>query len=467
MGKRRSGVFACVLAMLVLFTGMSVLTSSAVNAQVGVGHKDKEGKWQGEPCPDVLVIGARGSGEAPQGDDAVDSSAYANDQFNGMGSISYDVYQNLAASAPQLRIAYEGVQYAAQPVFGETKPALLLSTPSAYAANVNAGAGWMAQEIGLVDAQCEHHTRFVLVGYSQGTWLIHKALNRLSPDRLEEIAGVALFGDPLFSSGLDINRVNKMTATRNGSAYGFDLVNVLIPSGVRDRTGNYCNVPDPICQSHITTSLFAEHTNYKSNGLTKKAAEFIRPFLPGPAAPSHDEQSSTTAPLGANIQPESIVAPTDTQPEVKAQPIPGPVQQVQPRQVTHPEPVTQAAPPPPPVDVPDACWLGGSDYRTFVRPDNHSYVLFYARQFNSVDQIQVPSPAWMHWTQNVGGEWRIEGQYKDPSGQDMWFEGDFFAAPFWTEATDQTDRDSQFHAYNQLKDSWSYDMNLVHTAPQC
>ncbi len=184
-------------------------------------------------------------------------------------------------------------------------------------------------------------------------------------------------------------------------------------------------------------------------------------------------------PCSLNEGPKKDVVTTppppvaDTQPVVKAEPIPVTVQPAQPTQASSPPapvysaPITQAAPPPPPVHVPDACWLSGSDYRTFVRPDDHNNVLFYTRQFNSIDQLQVPSPKWMHWTQNVGGEWRIEGQYKDPSGQDMWHEGDFFAAPFWTDATDQADKDNQFHAYNQLKDSWGYKMNLIHVAPQC
>ncbi len=162
----------------------------------------------------------------------------------------------------------------------------------------------------------------------------------------------------------------------------------------------------------------------------------------------------------------------DTQPVVKAEPIPAPVERAQPTQVSSPPAPVHVSPPPAPepnraVNKPDdVCWLSGSDYRTFVKPWDHSYVWFYARQFNSIDQIQVPTPKWMHWTQNVGGEWRLEGQYKDSSGQDMWSEGDFFAADFWT-SVDQADQASELAAYNQLKDGWGHTMYLVNNAPQC
>ena len=63
----------------------------------------------GSPCPDVLVIGARGSGEAPQTNGGVNPIDYKNDKHNGMGDVTWEIYDQLHTAYPYLRIAHEGV----------------------------------------------------------------------------------------------------------------------------------------------------------------------------------------------------------------------------------------------------------------------------------------------------------------------------------------------------------------------
>jgi hypothetical protein len=94
----------------------------------------------------------------------VDPADYASDPYNGMGIETYTVYQRLAETHPQLHVALEGVQYAAEPrtqhhgVIDLVQPFRLYR--QCQSRRYLAGAG-----SGLVDAECQHHTKFVMSGY--------------------------------------------------------------------------------------------------------------------------------------------------------------------------------------------------------------------------------------------------------------------------------------------------------------
>jgi hypothetical protein len=45
----------------------------------------------GPACPDVMVIGARGAGEAPSG--VLNTSAYTTDMYHGVGKAVFSLYQ--------------------------------------------------------------------------------------------------------------------------------------------------------------------------------------------------------------------------------------------------------------------------------------------------------------------------------------------------------------------------------------
>lgn len=234
----------------------------------------------GGACPDVLFIGARGSGEQPQANGGVDPAQYASDQYNGMGGINYDVYQRLHDLLPDVHMAYEGVQYAAEPVLSFTDPSLLSTLPE-YIANATAGATWLAAEVGLVDAKCGHHTRFVLSGYSQGAWAVHKALKMMTPALRAQIVGVSLFGDPLYLPFQGIDKINYLTALDPGIAIPIDFGNALIPKDTASKTADYCHVRDPVCQ--LGGLEIRAHTSYVTDGTTGHAANFLSPLIPLPA----------------------------------------------------------------------------------------------------------------------------------------------------------------------------------------
>jgi hypothetical protein len=265
----------------------AVLVSALVGTLLSLVVPGVAQAWEqvGAACPDVLVIGARGSDEQPQKNGGVDPSQYKADRYNGMGIVNYTVYQRLAATHPQLQIDYEGVQYAAEPVLSLTGPSLLLR-PDLYSDNAWAGARWMAQEVSLIDARCNHSTKFVLAGYSQGAWVVHRTLFLMS-DRLRmQVVGVTLFGDPLYVQGQTINRVNNRLNIFNGSAWPVDRDNAGVPEDMVAKTGNYCHTLDPVCQfgpTNLAPLALLAHLNY-APGDAVKAADFVSPNLPTPTA---------------------------------------------------------------------------------------------------------------------------------------------------------------------------------------
>jgi alpha-tubulin suppressor-like RCC1 family protein len=237
----------------------------------------------GAPCPDVLVIGARGSGEAPQANGGIDPTDYANDPYDGMGINNYTVYQRLHDTHPVLHIAYEGVVYPAEPVLGATPS--LLNNPSSFIASAQAGASWLTREVSQIDTWCKHNTKFVLTGYSQGAWVVHSSLIAMGATLRKQVVGVTLFGDALYLPFQSYNRVNNAVNTLLGVANLADAVDALIPKDIRARTADYCHTVDPICQfSALNLTQISEHMDYVAKGDVVAAADYVAPNLPAPVA---------------------------------------------------------------------------------------------------------------------------------------------------------------------------------------
>jgi alpha-tubulin suppressor-like RCC1 family protein len=250
-------------------------------------------------CPDVLVLSARGSGEEPQANGGVDPADYESDPYNGMGKVGYHVYLRLRETLPDVHIAYEGVQYAGEPVLNLDdvlgQPSLV-RTPWWYMENAKAGARLMAAEIGLVDARCQHKTKFVLTGFSQGAWAVHRAIRHLRPNLRSQVRGVLMYGDPLYFPFQRINRVNNLMNSRPGVAFLVDLASVEVPSDLQARTGDYCFTHDPVCQ--LGRLNVFEHLSYVTTGLAKQGADFVRQFLP---------QTSTWTTITSGAPPDGAV----------------------------------------------------------------------------------------------------------------------------------------------------------------
>jgi hypothetical protein len=192
-------------------------------------------------CPDVEVIGARGTTERP-----------------GLGVLLAPLAQQLTRELPQT-VRSTAVDYPAS--FN-------------YTASVRQGVTSLAGDLQQTAAACAD-TKFVLAGYSQGANVVGDALVGSSgrgraaaqpaiPTALSDrVVAVLLFGDPTFTAGEDFNVGD---GTRSG----------VFPRGagrmdaVADRTQSFCNRNDRFCQGG--TSL-AAHLDY--NKFLDDATNFV------------------------------------------------------------------------------------------------------------------------------------------------------------------------------------------------
>ncbi|MCP2342583.1 cutinase family protein [Actinomadura rupiterrae] len=127
--------------------------------------------------------------------------------------------------------------------------------------------------------------RFVLLGYSQGAWVVGDALvapaGRVSGKTAGlvgraasgKIAAVAMFGDPRFNPKEPYDR-----GTFDRSKHG----KIARPQGAlstyASRIQNYCNRGDLVCQ---TTGSWNAHLAYFTNGTPNQALTFVLSRLQG------------------------------------------------------------------------------------------------------------------------------------------------------------------------------------------
>jgi hypothetical protein len=241
-----------------------------------------------------MVIAARGSGEEPQAD-WTDPQAYIQSSTYGAGRVNYDLYRRLVQAAPKLHFALNAVQYQADAVWPDIPFGLV-----AFRASVDSGVTALLDDISRTERICGGGVKYLFTGYSQGAWVVHKALWQLSKTNkvLGKVVGVALFGDPKFIPwplpGSEIVRDDKLGLRFFGVATlgGVDLRDTDVPKSLRQLTASYCFQDDPVCQGPprgdfldsvalcASGSLACSHYRYVLDGKTTKAAAFLTPKLP-------------------------------------------------------------------------------------------------------------------------------------------------------------------------------------------
>ncbi|BBH71387.1 serine esterase [Actinoplanes sp. OR16] len=170
-------------------------------------------------CPDVEVLGARGTTERP-----------------GFGVLLGPLADRITGDLPQT-VRATAVDYPAS---------------FAYTASVRQGVRDLTAKVQRTSAACPE-TRFVLMGYSQGADVVGDAI--AGGLDTGNVASVLLFGDPTFTAGEPFN-------VTNGNRSG------VFPRGrgrlaeVAGRTRSFCNRNDRFCQGG--TSL-AAHLDYAKN----------------------------------------------------------------------------------------------------------------------------------------------------------------------------------------------------------
>lgn len=224
-------------------------------------------------CAPVEVIDSRGSGETG---------------FSGPGTAFQQRLKRLLA----VSVAIESNPYPAVSVFpsidallgltGTLNPAARLrairdafnglgayahrSWLGAYHASVTRGKSDLKRLVLALIARCPG-TYVVLTGYSQGAEVTGDVFSsELTPVLRAHIAGVVLFGDPLYRPGSWADRHPWPRTGILGERVEF-------PADSRRKVLSYCHQLDPVCQAQIRGD--AAHKTYASSGDAALAAALI------------------------------------------------------------------------------------------------------------------------------------------------------------------------------------------------
>ncbi|VEG55452.1 cutinase [Mycolicibacterium aurum] len=184
-----------------------------------------------QPCPDIEVIFARGTGAPP-----------------GLGWLGEGFVESLRGKVGGRSVGAYGVNYPASFDFDESAPM--------GAADATARVQWMADN-------CPD-TKLVLGGNSQGAGVIDlitvdpRPLGRFTPTPMpphlaDHVSAVAVFGNPLrdIAGGGPLPQMS--------GAYGGKSIDL-------------CSLDDPFCSSGFN---FPAHFAYIKNGMVEEAANFV------------------------------------------------------------------------------------------------------------------------------------------------------------------------------------------------
>jgi hypothetical protein len=223
---------------------MCVLSAAAVCGLVASAPSPSAAA---EPCPDVEVVFARGSGEPP-----------------GVGGIGQPFVDALRSQIGGRSLTVYPVNYPASTDF---------SSPD-FPLTVIDGIRDASSHIESMAANCPN-TKEVLGGYSQGAAVAGYTTSAavppgvpasavpppMPPDVANHVAAVTLFGTP---SGQFLQKYNAPPLTI-GPLY-------------QPKTLELCAQGDPVCGKGDGND-FAAHTSYPINGMTNQAAHFASSHL--------------------------------------------------------------------------------------------------------------------------------------------------------------------------------------------
>lgn len=226
---------------------MRVLALSAALAAGSVVASATAPSGSAEPCPDVEVVFARGSGEAP-----------------GVGGVGQSFIDALRGQIGGKSLGVYAVNYPASTDFSN----------SDFPSTVIEGIRDAVSHVESTAASCPK-TREVLGGYSQGAAVAGYATAAAVPpgvpasvvpppmpaDIANHVAAVTLFGTP---SGQFLDKYHAPV--------------LVIGPAYRPKLLELCAQGDPICGSGDGNDMLA-HVSYPVNGMTGQAADFASNHL--------------------------------------------------------------------------------------------------------------------------------------------------------------------------------------------
>jgi cutinase len=178
------------------------------------------------PCPDVEVVFARGTTEAP-----------------GVGAVGQVFVDSLRAQAGPRSVGVYAVNYPAT---------------TDFANSMAAGANDASDHVQSTAADCPN-TKVVLGGFSQGASVVDTISQTMPPSVADHVAAVAVFGNP--------------RSAHAASLAGGAPLPVMSPL-YAPKTIDQCVQDDPICSEPFNPLAFFAHDSYAFSGMAIDAAKF-------------------------------------------------------------------------------------------------------------------------------------------------------------------------------------------------
>lgn len=218
-----------------------VLALGALLAVAGSPAGALPAHWEeSHPCPNVTVVGARGSSE--------ERSPNGADDYRGFGPRAVHVLEEIVATFEPvgIRVGAVSIDYPAVGV-GESLLSLITLSERGFGSSIDLGVTRLIDTVDLVRRACPS-TVIVLAGYSQGAEVIRRALASGIPQG-DDVAGVVLISDPMFVTG-DADAGVHLHGTFQEDHEGIrTVVATVAPSPwVAPRTFSICDQGDIVCQ---------------------------------------------------------------------------------------------------------------------------------------------------------------------------------------------------------------------------
>ncbi|HEX6205655.1 MAG TPA: cutinase family protein [Solirubrobacterales bacterium] len=274
-----------VLALGVIFTAAWLLFSIS----------DVDASAPGDPCGDVTLVWARGSGQDPNEREATKYFESVEARLGpGIQVTRYELGTE----------TLDGARYNAVGVLGSWQSYMNLIEADAswtgflggeYRASVSRGVTELKAYLNQRSAHCSGEV-FAVGGYSQGAQVVGEGLFGLSPTVRSRIAFVSLFGDPklYLPEGRGVLppacRGKQFSPWRRGNVSCWTDNGVLearspyLPSDIEDRTGSWCDRDDTVCNNNLFDGADA-HGGYADEGAemdqaAREIASALRERLP-------------------------------------------------------------------------------------------------------------------------------------------------------------------------------------------
>jgi Cutinase/Putative Ig domain len=251
---------------------LMALTTSLANLQ---SARAAVSQFLSPGCPDVLVLGLRGSSEPPQPNGNPDTQ-------DAMGRENWATYLGIkSAYDGRAVVAEKGVAYPADAILPD-----LFTAPVKYLDSVASGGESLAAAITSEVSACPQ-AALVVTGYSQGAWAVHQGLYATPQSARSHVAAILLFGDPEYSPADAFNR-SALVLGGIGPAQVADPGASGLPADLIPFAASWCLPHDPVCQGAVAADVLPScllgqpacaHFRYIDRGITSAAARVATHLL--------------------------------------------------------------------------------------------------------------------------------------------------------------------------------------------